>query len=131
MIEIEEKGLGYRAFQCLPDILDRVVLRTVWWQKDQTDVESGCTSGYGFRMMDRTIVQDHQYRQIRTAFAAHVLQERAHVLCFRGRRKRNHWSAAVYRIETECIRPQFIRVILTFRFFWGPEADGVGDSLRR
>ena len=80
--------------------------------------------------MDRAVVQNHQYRQIRTAFAAYVLQEGAHVLGLGGWGECYDRPPPVYGAESECVRPQLIRVLLAPRPIGGPEADGIGYGLR-
>lgn len=76
---MEESG-GNCAFQSLPDEFDGVELGTVRWQEDQTDVKFGCTRSHSLSVMDRTIIENHEYRKIRTAFTPYILQERTHIL---------------------------------------------------
>ena len=57
--------VGDVSFGCVPDVLDRVVVRCVWWQVDQSEVLELAAWGKhvlkGFSVVESGVVQNDGY----------------------------------------------------------------------
>lgn len=58
---IEISGFGQLFFAVLPEVLDRIEFRTVWWEPDQVNVKLAAEFKDSLGLVDGCIVQHDAY----------------------------------------------------------------------
>ena len=125
---VDEEEFRHYTFEALPYKFDWIEVRAVRRQVYQPYIELVRSIPHHPRMMSRIVVQDHDDRPVAVR-SANGRQESGHILLFRAHGGLDY-GIPVERIEPEEIRAQLVSVLNSYRFLRGPEADGVGGSLR-
>ena len=129
MVTVRIESLGHQSLQGLPDELDRIELRRVWWKENEMDVQGFSLRKDLLGMMYAAVIRYHHDRTVIVP-SSDGFKEHAHVIRF-GTLREFYDRSSPDGIESHRIGLDLVRVLDNPWFLGTPFANSVRNGLGR